>query len=90
MSPPVARRERWASTSHAAAGPLDGGLDDGPLHRCTSPGTRETTLRRPVSWLAVWTVMVRVLRLLAPEGGNGIVKDLTAYSCEGSRGLAKG
>ena len=26
----------------------------GPLHRCTPPDTRETTMHRPVSWLATW------------------------------------
>lgn len=62
----------------------------GPLRRCTPPGTRETTLRRPVSWLATgrgpWdpprrSAFSRVWR-------NGVWTGLVAYSCGGSRGLA--
>jgi len=45
----------------------------GPLRRCTPPGTRETTLRRPVSWLATGRGLRRLRRsrLLAPRR-NGV------------------
>ena len=56
-----------------------------PWHRCTPPDTRETTLRRPVSWLAEWG-NPRSPRLLGAYGTNGIRGENSAYSCGGSRG----
>jgi hypothetical protein len=33
------------------------------LHRYTPPDTRETTMHRPVSWLATWGRLIRVGRM---------------------------
>ena len=70
-APVVRARDRRASSSHPAPRPPGGsGRADEPVRRCTPPGTRETSLRRPVSWLADRTPGPAFSRRPAPGHGR--------------------
>lgn len=58
-----------------------------PLRRCTPPGTRVTSLRRPVSWLVEGpggSLPKSCPRLLGPDGPNGVRETVSPPTVAGA------